>query len=165
MVQGTSYPPRPLDISIEAVGPDLAVRINGVVGESADFSAVIRAVEERGSKSVVLDLEGLQRFTSAGVGEWLKLVKQLDASCERIRLVHATDGFLIQCVMLPGFRGRAEIESVVVQFVCEDCYRARPTTLMRVADFPQGVPPERGEPCGDCGGATTLDAWSLSALF
>lgn len=139
-----------LVITVRATDSFTEVALSGVIDESADF-APLTAVEGK----VRVSLEGVRRFNSVGIREWIDVVREL-AGRTQLVFVECPPPVIDQLNMIQGFLGHARVESFYGMMECEPCATSE-LVLFRSRDIKDndGMIPETR--CKQCNRLTELD--------
>jgi hypothetical protein len=139
-----------LVISIRATESFTEVSLSGVIDESADFAPM---VELEGKLRV--SLQGVRRFNSVGIREWIDVVREL-AQRTQLVFIECPPQVIDQLNMIQGFLGHARVESFFGMMECENCATSE-AVLFRTRDIKDNdiaIPEVR---CKQCNRVTELD--------
>lgn len=114
-----------MDWALEPRGEATWLRLRGAITERADFGALLG---ELGPGPVVVDLAGVTRVNSIGVRHWVDFVGRL---CEgrRVELEECSPAFVEQLMLIERMQGDAEVRSIRLPFLCDDCDHGHELTL------------------------------------
>ena len=104
---------------------------------------------------VTLDLSRVNRISSAGVREWISLLKNLQAAGVRVRLVNLAVVVVSQLNMISNFAAGASVGSVQAPFFCEACDRHE--TKLFLVDPTLEAAVAATYPCSGCGKRLEFD--------
>jgi anti-anti-sigma regulatory factor len=133
--------PRPLTWTQKDAGH---VELNGIIDEFADLP---KLAEQLTAPSVTLDLGNVQRINSIGVRVWIQLMQKLAG--KTISLVRCSPSFVEQLNCIQGFRGNAQVKSVLLPYACEKC--ANGFSLEAQIQGKTAPPVSDTAPCPTCG--------------
>jgi anti-sigma B factor antagonist len=107
-----------LKLSIETrhLGDVMVVHCEGRIVYRDEASALTRVVTEalKNTREVVLDLEGVQRIDSAGLGELARMVTAADACGSRLKLA-GVNAKVLQVLRLTNLTSAFEIHPSLVE--------------------------------------------------
>ncbi len=127
------------------------VWLKGAIDEDTDLSALAAI-----TTPLIVNFEGVNSINSCGIRTWVNLIKELSG----ISVTYENCPPLIvrQMNMVPSFLGHAQIASVFVPYVCDQCEVEKliPVTSQL---FAGGIPQiAESSPCTACGkGEMELD--------
>lgn len=112
------------------------------------------------TKPVRLNLEGISRISSTGVGAWLRFFESIEDKGPH-RLSRCSVPFVAQLNMIDNLKGNAIVESVVAPFYCKSC-DSEETALVEIRDkIPQLPKPA----CSECESEMVLDELESRYFF
>lgn len=88
--------------------------LKGVIDEDTNFDALIQE-----SGDMILNLSGITAINSLGIRAWVNFIKEL--SGRQLVYEECPPVIVRQMNMIPSFVGSAEVSSVYVPFVCDQC--------------------------------------------
>ncbi len=130
-------------------GEVVALVLVGPIDERCDLAA-LRGVQ---TGRLVLDLEGVTRINSVGVGEWIRTMQAIPESVEVV-WERASVALVRQMSMIANFHGRSRIRSFHAPYYCPACDVER-DVLLEASALSRAVAPERT--CPDCGAPMEFD--------
>jgi hypothetical protein len=92
------------------------VVISGVIDEHADLSA-LAAIESR----VEIDLEGIRRFNSVGIRNWVDAMRDLRDNARSVTFVACAPPVIDQLNMISGFLANGMVRSFYAPMLCPHC--------------------------------------------
>lgn len=98
---------RDRDITLVSLQGEISERFNGT-----DLGRRLRG-------TVIIDLPQIERITSFGVREWLKMLEELYA--DQLVLARCSESFIHQVSMIRSFCGSGRIASFFTPYACEVC--------------------------------------------
>lgn len=134
------------------VDPDgKRARLEGELTEADDLASLLPRVDGE----LVLDLSRVTRINSAGSHAWMRFVEGLTKGA-RLVLVGCPPAFVYLVTVVADFLGGAEVESVLVPYLCSEC--SRPVDrLVKLSEISAGAL-SAPDPCPTCGRPMRLDA-------
>ncbi|MBA3394370.1 MAG: hypothetical protein H0T89_17115 [Deltaproteobacteria bacterium] len=109
---------RGLSWKISRDGERSVVQLKGSIDETAGF---VDLVDELGAtRTIRLDLGGVQRINSSGVREWITFIRKLPPGSP-VELERCTPVLVSQLNVINRFAGDARVLSVYAPFVCPHC--------------------------------------------
>ncbi|MFT7621396.1 MAG: hypothetical protein ACI9WU_000559 [Myxococcota bacterium] len=121
----------------------------GVVDERSDLSPLTAVT----SGTLILDLAGVSRINSFGVGRWISAMQELSPDVV-VRWDGVSTVMVAQLNMIANFAGPAEIRSFYAPYFCGACDAERAVLLERAGLTQPRAPKEQ---CPECGGALEFD--------
>lgn len=125
--------------------------LSGTITEKSDFTPLLQKKATR----IVIDLGGIERINSGGVGEWVTFVNKLSSPPREVILDRCSSPIVQQFNMISTMRGKARVRSVMVPYLCADCGAEHQNTLNLETSSPKSVPTVI--PCTSCGGQMEFD--------
>ena len=115
-------------------------------------------VAQRLEGKVVLDLGEVERITSFGVREWLRMIDDSAGKLSELYLARCTEAVVNQLRMIRRLSGKGQVVSFFAPYKCGKCANQFPALLegdRHGEQVRQGVAPP--ESCPNCGSEATLD--------
>ena len=103
--------------TVEEVKGGTRFFLSGFITEQSDFSPIVT----RAKGWVVLDLAGIDRINSGGVGAWLSFINGFSAPPREVILDRCSVPMVHQFSMLSNISGRARVRSVLLPYLCRSC--------------------------------------------
>jgi anti-anti-sigma regulatory factor len=130
-VQATNVPtPAELSLSIDSEQIDeqcVRIRVSGTIDEQADLSAMVSAAV---GPEIVLDLGGVRRINSVGVGEWIRAVHRISPDVT-VWWENTSVAMVQQLTMIANFQGNGRIRSLMAPYYCRTCESEHAVTISR----------------------------------
>ena len=130
-VQATNVPTSAeLSLSIDSEQIDeqcVRIRVSGTIDEQADLSAMVSAAV---GPEVVLDLGGVRRINSVGVGEWIRAVHRISPDVT-VWWENTSVAMVQQLTMIANFQGSGRIRSLMAPYYCRTCESEHAVTISR----------------------------------
>lgn len=104
-----------LQITASTRGTVCVLQLSGEITDRIDAAPIV----ELGAEYLVFDLEGVDRITSYGIREWIKLLGALEV--EYYCFVRCPPPLVAQFNMVYDFRGEGEIVSLFLPYLCPAC--------------------------------------------
>ena len=124
----------------------IKIELEGVIDESTDFSKVLASME---GQVVVIDCEKVKKINSSGVKSWINFFQEFNKK-NTVKLVKLSIVLVEQLNSVMNFACGAEIESIFVPYVCQDCGKES-SHLMDVS-FLRKMTTLSEAPCPHCEG-------------
>lgn len=119
------------------------VIFHGAFDEDADFSGIPK---DRGT--LVFNFRGVTRLNSCGIRSWVNALKGLAGI--RVVFVECPPIVVRQMNMVPSFVADAEVQSVIVPFLCGNCDAEKLFLLSGPALKDARARVTRKQPCMNC---------------
>jgi len=136
-----------LRVSVQQAEAQTLVFIEGVVDEESDFSGLARLTGD-----LVINLKGVRRFNSAGIHDWVEVLRELSQHA-RFVFTECSPTVMLQLNMLHGFLDQAPVLSFYAPMRCEAC-DLEVDQLFQTVDCSGGLPVTL---CPRCRRPLTLD--------
>ncbi len=101
-------------IEIKENGGKTTVLMNGIIDEDTTFSEIAKA-----KGAVEINFKGVSSINSCGVRNWVNFMKEMTG--RQISYVECPPIIVRQMNMVPSFSGKAEVASVYITYVCDEC--------------------------------------------
>lgn len=95
----------------------LKIQLEGVVDETTDFSKILGSME---GQVVIIDCERVKKINSTGVKHWINFFQDFNKK-NTVKLERLSIVLVEQLNSVMNFGCGAEIVSIYVPFVCQDC--------------------------------------------
>jgi anti-anti-sigma regulatory factor len=127
------------------------VSLEGTLSETSDLSALLKEIPPR----VTIDLSGIRRVNSSGVLLWVAFMRDLERHGSQVVLERCSPSVVNQLNSIVGFRGSAQIRSVLAPYFCTSCEREE----LREIELGPGAAHQLAQPlrCPACGNPCELD--------
>jgi hypothetical protein len=132
------------------------ISIKGQITETVDFNSLLHYNNTR----LLLNLEGITRFNSSGIREWIHFITDL-SSRNTVELHHCSSFFVYEMNMIANMRGSASIQSIMVPYFCSECESEASFLLLLDQEKPSF---ESERPCLKCGQMMEVDSDSETYL-
>ena len=106
-----------LSCDIKEETGSLLCTLSGTITEKSDLSQIL----ERKETKVIIDLGGIDRINSGGVGNWVSFVSKFSSPPREVYLERCSAVIVHQFNMISNMRGSAKIRSVMVPYLCSNC--------------------------------------------
>jgi hypothetical protein len=144
----------PATVHVQREADCVVVTIGGNITDQADLEELAKLTAPR----VVVDLENLIRFNSAGIVVWMKAIQSLCSASTTVEIHNAPHSFMHPYSMIRGFAATARIQSIVATYYCDRCDEPRLIKLNRRQHFPDGHLSLAYNPeCKECSGLMAPD--------
>jgi eukaryotic-like serine/threonine-protein kinase len=128
------------------------MRLSGIIDETFDVNTFCEGLDG----CVVIDLSEVKRITSYGVREWIRAVKEIDASY--LGYINARPAMVTNFNLVDGFEGKGELISLWLPYECTECQQVTDRILDLRKDYEVVRTMEMPVvPCKSCGSETELE--------
>lgn len=97
-------------------------------------------------------LNKVSMVNSCGVRSWVNFMRELEAN-RQIEFHQCTSEIVMQINMIPSFQGKADIQSVIGTYSCDNCGETQDVLFERGKNLPKDdgeeVPPPKCASCGE----------------
>jgi len=98
-------------------GDQTIVRLSGSIDEDAKFDELMSL-----GKKMVFNFKEVTSINSCGIRNWVNFIKELDAV---IYYAECPPVIVRQLNMVPSFKGKADVVSVEIPYVCDACEKEK----------------------------------------
>lgn len=143
-----------LVIEQSMAGAERRLVLRGRIDETSAFSDVAESL----AGQVVIDLEGVSFINSIGVREWVRFLRRLRATCEKISFARCSEAMVAQFAAIPDTVTGAQVRSFWAPYTCVQCEEERSLLVdvePHLAALRRGQPPTFA--CARCGGTMRID--------
>ena len=113
---------------------EVTLTLSGSIDEDADLTPIREVCDGQ----LVLDLGGVERINSVGVGEWIRTLQALPPSVE-VTWVATSVALVSQLGMIANFNATSRVRSFYAPYWCPRC-DAEQRFLLTPADVALGTP-------------------------
>lgn len=119
------------------------IKLIGIIDEDTDFSSLLNLK----NSAIVFHFQEVTSINSCGIRTWVNFMKGLQGSA--IEFAECPPLIVRQMNMVPSFSESANISTVFLPYVCNDCEHEQ-NILMSVSDYKKGVLIPETMKCGQC---------------
>ena len=141
----------PLEWAIEP-GPETVVHLIGDINESSRLEQALVGVP---SGTLVIDMGGVRRISSAGVRAWIDFVRAAAGRGDTLVYDRVPSPIVHQFHLVADFGGAFRVRSVMAPYFCSACDILR--EIQVTLDDPGFASLDRTIVCDSCGGPMDFD--------